>query len=69
MNRPTSIVAGTLAALLLLFGAFGAYEWSYYAIRNSDWLNIDASESVIAILEYVYWPADAIDRLIWPNEG
>ena len=72
MTRPAPIIAGTLAALLLLFGA---YMGSYYALlggefgpREFDW----NSDNVAPLywwrhpaIEFAFKPAHSLDKLLF----
>jgi hypothetical protein len=64
-NRgPAPIIAGSLAALLLLFGA---YMGSFYAILYWPWY-VELSDEANTALEATYWPANQIDRWLWPPQ-
>ena len=59
MTRPAPIIAGTLAALLLLFGA---YMGAYYALLEGHFGEYDTLE-----MRQMFKPAHQLDRLIRPD--
>ena len=75
MTRPAPIIAGILAALLLLFGA---YMGSYYALLSGIDYEADPQTAVVwpvpiyrvngdAVGDFL-WPAHQVDRMIRPAD-
>ena len=81
MTRPTPIIAETLAALLLLFGA---YMGAYYAMLKGSRMHLGIAavpggyvsgparmdpdyRAQDELLETILWPANQLDRRIRPS--
>ena len=70
MTRPAPIIAGTLAAILLLFGA---YMGAYYVLLVGP-IDFGHRSNVLPVYrssmqgtDTVMWPAHRLDRLIRPD--
>ena len=71
MTRPAPIIAGTLTALLLLFGAYmggyyallkGVDGWGGYGESAKPEYRVNAQ-----VVSVPLWPAHQLDRLIRPG--